>query len=222
MWLTDLVTPVSTTNRNDRQLRKDDGTTNCCRHFFGAFHSKTNMTIAIAYSNKGFETSPLSSPGLLLHRHDFKYFIFQSRSKEEINYLMFLVTNTVFLCFYIVFFFNMHCLFFKYWFKETWKEKKLLIIGFKASTIPLMLNKLNLYVTVFGKNRLNEICVEPFFSAKHFEMLKCIQKHSQCILKRLQRSTTEIGNVPYHWKIISKHSENVIQTLIIIINFSLH
>ena len=66
-----------------------------------------------------------------------------------------------------------------------------------------------LFVTVFGKNGLNEICVEPFFSATHFETLKCIQKHSQCILKRLQRSPTEIENVPYHWKIISKHSENV-------------
>lgn len=104
VWLTDLVTPVSTTNRNDRQLRKDDGTTNCCCHFFGAFHSKTNMTIAIAYSNEGFETSSLSSPGLLLHRHDFKYFIFQSRSKEEINYLMFLVTKIIFHCFDIVFY----------------------------------------------------------------------------------------------------------------------
>ena len=55
-----------------------------------------------------------------------------------------------------------------------------------------------LNVTVFGKNGLNEICLEPFFSATHFETLKCIQKHSQCILKRLQRSPTEIGNVPYH------------------------
>jgi len=30
-----------------------------------------------------------------------------------------------------------------------------------------------------------------------------------CILKRLQCSLTEIENVPYHWKIITKHSENV-------------
>ena len=33
----------------------------------------------------------------------------------------------------------------------------------------------NYYVTVFGKNGLNEICVETFFSATHFETLKCIQ-----------------------------------------------
>ena len=31
-------------------------------------------------------------------------------------------------------------------------------------------------MTVFGKNGLNEICVEPFFSATHFETLKCIKK----------------------------------------------
>jgi len=64
------------------------------------------------------------------------------------------------------------------------------------------------FSTVFGKTRLNEICVEPFFSATHFQTLKCIQKHSQCILKHLQRSPKEIQNVPYHWKIILRNSEN--------------
>ena len=54
------------------------------------------------------------------------------------------------------------------------------------------------YVTLFGKTGLNENCVEPFFSATHLETLKCIQKHSQCILKRLECSPTEIENVPYH------------------------
>ena len=64
-------------------------------------------------------------------------------------------------------------------------------------------------MTVFGKNGLNEICVGPFFSATHFETFKSIQMDSQCILKRLQCPPTEIENIPYHWKIISKHSENV-------------
>ena len=67
----------------------------------------------------------------------------------------------------------------------------------------------HVYVTVFGKNGLNEICVGPFLSATHFETFKSIQMHSQCILKRLQCPPTEIENIPYHWKIISKHSENV-------------
>ena len=54
------------------------------------------------------------------------------------------------------------------------------------------------FVTLFGKTGLNEDWVEPFFIATHLETLKCIQKHSQCILKRLQCSPTEIENVPYH------------------------
>ena len=50
----------------------------------------------------------------------------------------------------------------------------------------------NITVNVFGKNGPNEICLEAFFSATHFETLKFIQKHSQCSLKRLQRSPAEI------------------------------
>ena len=54
------------------------------------------------------------------------------------------------------------------------------------------------FETIFGKTGLNEICVELLFSGTHLEMLKCLQKHSHCILKRLQCSPVEIENVPYH------------------------
>ena len=37
------------------------------------------------------------------------------------------------------------------------------------------------YVTLFGKSRLNENCVEPFFIATHLETLKCIGERSKCI-----------------------------------------
>lgn len=90
MGLTDLVTPVATTNWNDRQLSKDDSPTDGCSHFFGAFDAKTHMPIAVANGNKGFKTCTLSCPGLFLYRHDFQYLIFQGRSKKEINDLMLL------------------------------------------------------------------------------------------------------------------------------------
>ena len=73
------------------------------------------------------------------------------------------------------------------------------------------LNRLRTGKTLFGKSRLNENCVEPFFIATHLETLKCIGKHSQCIWKHWQCSPTELRNVQYRFKIISKHSENVFE-----------
>ena len=48
----DLVTPVASPDRNDSQLGQDDGSTNGCCHFFGAFHPQSNMTVVVSNSNK--------------------------------------------------------------------------------------------------------------------------------------------------------------------------
>ena len=91
--LTDLVTPVTTTYRNDWQFSKDDGTTNSCCYLLGALHTKTNMSIAVSNGNKGLEACALACSGLFLHWHDFENFIFQGRPKEEVNDLMLLKTQ---------------------------------------------------------------------------------------------------------------------------------
>ena len=43
----------------------------------------------------------------------------------------------------------------------------------------LLLNthKKSVNVTLFGRTRLNENCVESFFIATHFETLECIEEH---------------------------------------------
>ena len=101
---TDLVTPVTTTNWNDRELGQNNGTTNSSGNFFWTLDSQTNMTIVITNScwwnwleceneieinvkltNKSLEASTLTSSGLFLDRHDLQYLILKSSSKEEIN-----------------------------------------------------------------------------------------------------------------------------------------
>ena len=62
---------------------------------------------------------------------------------------------------------------------------------------------------IWEKRRLNENCVEPFLILTHLKTLECVSEHFQCILTCWQYSPTELRNVQYHFKMISKHSKNV-------------
>ena len=90
MRFTNLISPVTSSNRNDWQLCQDNGTSDCRGNLFWALHPKAHMTTMVTDGNKGLKSSSLSSPGLFLHRHDLKNFIFKSGAKEKINYLKFL------------------------------------------------------------------------------------------------------------------------------------
>ena len=85
MWFTNLVTPITSSYWNNRQLGQNNGTSDCSGHFFWALDTKTHMSVVITNSNKCFETSSLSSPGLFLDRHDLQNLVLQCRTKEEIN-----------------------------------------------------------------------------------------------------------------------------------------
>merc|ERR1712012_1306002 len=50
MGFSDLVTPVSTTHRDDGQLGEDDSSSNGSSHLFGAFDAEANVTIAVTDS----------------------------------------------------------------------------------------------------------------------------------------------------------------------------
>lgn len=52
MGFTDLVTPVTSPNRDDGQLGQDDGPTNGCGHLLGAFHTQTNVAIVVTNGDK--------------------------------------------------------------------------------------------------------------------------------------------------------------------------
>ena len=93
MRFTDLVTPVSSSHRNDGKLGQNDGSTNGSRHFLGALDTKTDVASIIANSHEGLEPGSLTGTGLLLHRHDLQDFVFQRSSDEEVNDLALLKTT---------------------------------------------------------------------------------------------------------------------------------
>jgi hypothetical protein len=81
--------PVTTTNRNDSELGKDDGTTDSSGNFLGALDTKTNVTVTIANNDESLETGALTSTGLLLDRGDLHNLILEF-GEEVVNNLVFL------------------------------------------------------------------------------------------------------------------------------------
>jgi hypothetical protein len=81
--------PVTTTDRNDRELGKDDGTANSSSNFLGALDTETNVAVAVTNDNEGLESGTLTSTGLLLDRGDLHNLILKL-GKEVVNDLVFL------------------------------------------------------------------------------------------------------------------------------------
>merc|ERR1719193_1741742 len=59
-------------------------------NFLAALHTKPDVAIVVADGNESLEPGSLSSPGLLLDRHDLQNLVLEGRSKEEVNDLMLL------------------------------------------------------------------------------------------------------------------------------------
>lgn len=57
MGFTDLVTPVSSPDRDDGQLGQDDGTTDGCGHLFGAFHTQTDVAVVVTNGDESLWTA---------------------------------------------------------------------------------------------------------------------------------------------------------------------
>jgi hypothetical protein len=57
---TDLVTPITTTDRDQGKLGLDESTTNSSGDLTRALDTKTKVTIAITDGNKSLETSALT------------------------------------------------------------------------------------------------------------------------------------------------------------------
>merc|ERR1719183_491525 len=90
VWLPDLVTPEAASHRDDAELSEDDRPADGGGHFLGALHAQTNVSVVISDSYKCLEPGPLSSPSLLLHRHDFQNLVLQGGSDEHIDDLVLL------------------------------------------------------------------------------------------------------------------------------------
>ena len=79
-----MSTPVTSTDGDDRQLGKDDGTTDGSCDFLCALDTKTNVAVKVTNSNECFETGTLTGTGLLLDGHDLHDFIL--KLGEEVVY----------------------------------------------------------------------------------------------------------------------------------------
>lgn len=64
--LTQVGTPVTTTNGNDAQLGDDDGGTDGCGNLLGGLDTQTDVALGIADDDDGLETGTLTGTGLLL------------------------------------------------------------------------------------------------------------------------------------------------------------
>merc|ERR1719219_977146 len=84
-----LVTPETTTNGDNRQLGQDDGATDGGGNLLGAFDAQTNVTVTVSDSHEGLETGTLTGAGLLLDRHDLQDLVLQGGEKH-VDDLMFL------------------------------------------------------------------------------------------------------------------------------------
>lgn len=70
MRLTQVGTPVTSSDRQNAELGNDDGGTDGSSNFLGGLDSETDVTLAVTDDNDGLEAGALTGTGLLLDRLD--------------------------------------------------------------------------------------------------------------------------------------------------------
>ena len=88
--LSDLVTPVSSSDRDHGELGRDDSTANGGGDFLGALDTQTQVTVLVTDDDESLEPGALSGTSLLLNWHDFHHLVLQARSEEVVNDLVLL------------------------------------------------------------------------------------------------------------------------------------
>lgn len=68
--LTEVGTPVTTTNGQNAELGNDDSSANGGSDFLGGLNSETDVALTVADDDNGLETGTLTGTGLLLDRLD--------------------------------------------------------------------------------------------------------------------------------------------------------
>ena len=70
MDITDLVTPIASSDGNERELGSNEGTLDGDLNFLGDFHTESDVTILITNSDDGLESGSLTGLSLLLDGDD--------------------------------------------------------------------------------------------------------------------------------------------------------
>ena len=90
MRLANLVPPVASLHWDNGGFGQNDGPTDSNGYLLRAPDTQTNMSVVIPNGDKCLEPGPLTSMGLLLHRHDLQNLVFEGCSQEKVNYVRFL------------------------------------------------------------------------------------------------------------------------------------
>jgi hypothetical protein len=75
MDITDLVSPIASSDWDQLELGVNKGTLDSNLDFFGDLDSETDVTILISDANNSLEAGSLSGLGLLLDGYDFHDFV---------------------------------------------------------------------------------------------------------------------------------------------------
>ena len=81
MGFLNVVTPVTSSNGDDRQLGDDDGTSDGGSNFLGDLDTETDVTVKVTDSNESLESGSLTGRGLLLNGRDGHDFVLQGRQE---------------------------------------------------------------------------------------------------------------------------------------------
>jgi hypothetical protein len=75
MDVSDLVSPIASSDGNEGEFGGNEGTLDGNLHFFGDLDTETDVTVVISNGNEGLEASSLSGLGLLLDGDNFHDFV---------------------------------------------------------------------------------------------------------------------------------------------------
>ena len=88
--LSDLVTPIASPHRNNRELCENDGAAYGGGDFLAALHSETDVAVVVADHHEGLEAGSLTGAGLLLDGHDLHHLVLQGGAHQRVNDLVLL------------------------------------------------------------------------------------------------------------------------------------
>ena len=89
MWFSELGTPVSSSNGDDRELGENDGSSNSGSDFLCALDSESEMAVKVSNGDESLEAGTLTGTGLLLDGHDLHNFVLEL-GKQEVDDLVLL------------------------------------------------------------------------------------------------------------------------------------
>lgn len=79
MGLTERGTPVSSSHRDNAELRSNDRTSDGSRNFLGALDTKSDVAVKVTNGDERLEARTLAGASLLLDGHDLHDFILERR-----------------------------------------------------------------------------------------------------------------------------------------------